>query len=220
MLALIKEVGRLYAKKFVIDNENEPEIKKIVAYFFGDPDFEQMGDNYSLNKGLFIFGNTGSGKSVIMKIMASDHFKLIRKRSVVSVLAVQNDFVDSGYAGLRKYTEGSFYDYHPTQFDTEKRPVEYCFDDIGSEELNSKHYGNNINVMELILIKRYNFFQDHGMITHLTSNLFLEQIEKFYGSRIESRFSELFNIICMAGKDRRRCEVVRDIPKQMFVQGG
>ena len=93
--------------------------------------------------------------------------------------------------------------YGPTlQYD---QPFVYCFDDLGVEQ-NAKSYGNGCNVMAEILLDRYDQFLRHGMITHLTTNLNAEEIERLYGDRVRSRLREMFNLIYFPPEaaDRRR----------------
>lgn len=63
--------------------------------------------------------------------------------------------------------------------------------------------GNKSNVMADIIFGRYK----NGLVgdmTHGETNLSVVQIEEFYGPRIRSRFSEIFNWIVLTGKDRRK----------------
>jgi DNA replication protein DnaC len=80
----------------------------------------------------------------------------------------------------------------------------YCFDDLGTEETKS-HFGNKINVMAEIILNRYDNKTAMGWeFTHVTTNLSADEIEQYYGSRVRSRFREMFNAITLNGNDRRK----------------
>jgi DNA replication protein DnaC len=46
--------------------------------------------------------------------------------------------------------------------------------------------------MAAILLTRYNLFKEKGLITHLTTNLSVAEIESIYGNRLRSRMREMF----------------------------
>ena len=82
-------------------------------------------------------------------------------------------------------------------------PKIYCFDDLGTEQA-LKYFGNECNVMGEILLRRYEYFITHKMITHLTTNLSASELESCYGNRIRSRLREMFNLISFGtSKDKR-----------------
>jgi DNA replication protein DnaC len=80
----------------------------------------------------------------------------------------------------------------------------YCFDDAGVEVQGAKVYGSEIDLLPRLLLGRYNVYQRNGQMTHLTTNLTIEQLSKRYGARIESRLYEMFNEVKLVGKDKRR----------------
>jgi hypothetical protein len=77
-----------------------------------------------------------------------------------------------------------------------------CFSDIGTEDIKN-NFGNKTNVMADIIFNRYKN-NVVGDLTHAETNLSANQIEEFYGQRIRSRFSEMFNWIVITGEDRRK----------------
>jgi DNA replication protein DnaC len=68
-----------------------------------------------------------------------------------------------------------------------------CFDDLGTEDTEKAHYGNRTNVMEKIILNRY----DHcrNKLTHFTTNLTAEQIKETYGLRVTDRLREMVNVL-------------------------
>ncbi|WP_162054723.1 hypothetical protein [Pontibacter pamirensis] len=53
----------------------------------------------------------------------------------------------------------------------------YLFDDLGTES-SGKHYGNTCNVMEEVLLSRYDHIVLWGVKTHLTTNQASAEIEQ------------------------------------------
>jgi len=72
-------------------------------------------------------------------------------------------------------------------------------DDLGTEPLIIKHFGNEINPIEALLEARYR----KSKITHYTSNFSPETIRGMYGERVYSRLRQTTNIIEMNDVDFR-----------------
>ena len=49
--------------------------------------------------------------------------------------------------------------------------------------------------MAEILLSRYDLMKYEGVITHATTNLNADELEKIYGNRVRSRLREMFNLI-------------------------
>ena len=78
-----------------------------------------------------------------------------------------------------------------------------CFDDLGTET-KRKNFGNESNVMEEIILGRYDRKYNLGAKTHLTTNLSADQIAEAYGERVRSRLREIMNVfIFESTKDMR-----------------
>ncbi len=70
----------------------------------------------------------------------------------------------------------------------------YCFGDLGIEN-EVKHFGTQTNVMAQVILMHYNLCQNSKVVTHFTSNLTADQIEKYYVDRVRSRLKEMCNWI-------------------------
>jgi hypothetical protein len=167
---------------YVLDNEFKSVLNTLFLYFWNDEEFETLGHG-SLKKGIFLVGNTGVGKTSIMRLFSMNPIQFMEIEPVNNV----TDFYETwGIEELKtKYQSNCC-----------------CFDDFGSESTNVYHKGNSINVMERVILWRYdtrNFNQ-----THFTSNLDGSQLESIYGTRIRSRLKEMVNFIELSGTDRRR----------------
>lgn len=206
---------------FTVDATNKPIIAALLAYFGRDEVQCQML-GIKPQKGLFLMGSIGCGKTTLMQLLAhwySDCFSFDDQHSrssqgsgkasrfrVVATRDVARQFLQEGYSVIDRYGAKSYrskhHGYGPIlQYD---QPVTYCFDDLGTES-DAKRYGNDCNVMAEVLLDRYDQFIRRGMITHLTTNLNAETLEDIYGNRVRSRLREMCNLICFPpeAKDRR-----------------
>ncbi len=191
--------ARSRISNFVIDATNQPVLEAVLAYFAGDEDLcQKRGVN--LQKGLFLLGPVGCGKTSMMQWFAPQRFQMVATRDIA------RKFIREGHAVLERYGAQSFRKKHlgygpMVQYD---QPLTYCFDDLGVEQ-SAKHFGNNCNVMAEIILDRYDQFIRYGMLTHMTTNLNAQELEKLYGERVRSRLREMFNLISFPAKapDRR-----------------
>ena len=64
-------------------------------------------------------------------------------------------------------------------------------------------YGDRINLMEELMLDRYDNKIPFDQ-THITTNLTVDEIESRYGTRVRSRMREMFNLIELHGSDMRK----------------
>ena len=188
---LIDIASGIIRKPFVIDNTNREVIQALFMYFTHDQEFEQSGicANPSLRKGLMIYGEVGTGKTVILKSFCKMfRVKFITAREVSRAFMVEGwDAIDR--FGLKSYYQG--------------KPIHTAFDDLGFEQ-DCNLYGNKVNVMAEILTDRYEKWRDADMRTFATTNMDAESIAEAYGDKVKSRIREMFNYIPLTGEDRRK----------------
>jgi hypothetical protein len=199
--SLVNDIGRVLSpeREFKIDAENEEHIKSLILYFMGSAEFEK--EKYSLYRGNCLRGNVGTGKSMLMRIFSQKgdlNFTQERNFKTVSCIKIYSDFCRNGFGTLEQYVHFNILE--------EKSIINtYCFDDFGEEKEPANYYGKDaINIMEYILLSRYDNWQSNYQITHLTTNLTPKQIEDKYGERVRSRISEMCNEYIFDGHDRRR----------------
>lgn len=82
-------------------------------------------------------------------------------------------------------------------------PVDMCFDEFGREPIPAKYFGNELNVMQHIFHIRYSYWQQYGLKTYVTTNLYPNDVERKYGDYIRDRRGEMFNLIELNGESRR-----------------
>lgn len=201
LFAFVKERAlREFNIAFVVDDDNREVVRMFNRYFTGDATFCDLGDGFSLDKGLLLLGNVGTGKSTLMKLYARNKrqcYNMASCRQIARMYAEIGHSVFDVYRGPRYEPAGDARVFY-------QREIGYCFDDLGTENA-KKHFGSEVNVMADVLQNRY----DEGgrypwTQTHITTNLTFDDIEFMYGTRVRDRIREMFNIICLDGKSRRK----------------
>lgn len=172
---------------FVVDDVLKPVMRKLCLYFSSDPLFEIEGHG-KLDKGLFICGNVGTGKTLMMRAFRENYRA---NYMVIGTHELNDRYETEGLESIQVFFKKG--QYYPGT----------CFDDLGSEPAPVRYMGNSLVVMEKIILHRYQSRLPFFM-SHFTTNLTGEQIEAAYGSRVRSRLREMTNHIILDGADRRR----------------
>jgi len=177
------ELEGFYKNKFEIDEENREVVLNILQYFTSDPRF-----NGNLEKGLFLMGGVGVGKTTLMRFFCRN-----QKRSfkIESCREAESKFAQDGDEYLHKLSHNIPIAINSDPFGHTE--IGFCFDDLGTEA-NGKHFGKEKNVMAEILLNRYDNDLPYAS-THVTTNLTANEIKEQYGSRVTDRIREMFNII-------------------------
>ena len=177
-------------KEYVIDQRNRSVIYLLCQYFTNDPQFEAAEPGYSLKKGIFLCGQMGCGKTMLMRLFQqNDNFSF----HVKSTLAISQEYKDKesgGTAIINRYSQ--------MHYDGEKR-LGYCFDDIGDERATG-NFGDKFNLFD-ILKARYDRLPYNA--THATSNLDPGETDAegnptgYFAQdpRMRERMRESFNVI-------------------------
>lgn len=189
---------------FMIDSDNELVIDALCRYFADSDSFYDTKvtlNEPDLDKGIWLQGNPGSGKTLIMEIFNELLVQRLQGFGFVSCCDVAKDFSIGGYNAILKWGNHSFR--HGSSTLDYSKPVTVLFDDMGTEPM-ALYYGNSVNVMEDVIQDRYRHFVKRGMRTHLTTNLAGKEIRERYGERVSSRARQMFNQIALTGKDRRK----------------
>lgn len=205
MLQAILGIGKLRTKRFVIDNENRFTYENILRWCVGDTNMQAINPNTKdiiegrLDKGIYIAGNTGSGKSWCMEIISS----------FVSVVGIGISY-DGGDDSKEKMrfnimrADNIVSDYLKYgNIDNIKKAPMLIIQDLGQEQHESVYMGNRVNVLKSLIEYRGDF---SNKITMFTSNYPInhEQLCDIYGDRVSSRLVEMCNYFEIKGKDRRQ----------------
>lgn len=198
---------------FKSDDENKQVMGLLNLYFSEDPAFVEKAKEYtdtllgahnlkfSLSKGILLFGPVGCGKTTLMRLFSvnpNSSFSVVSSRKVAADFAKK----EGGESLIEELYCGTVPVYAHNYFG--QTEIGICFDDLGTEQ-NKAHFANKLNVMEYVLLNRYDNHHLKGK-THVTTNLTIDQITEEYGERVKSRAMEMFNFILFNefAEDRRR----------------
>lgn len=184
--------------RLVINEDNENAWKMLGLYFTKDPLFQEYG--YSLNKGIMIHGPVGCGKTTILKAFSKN---LYQPYSIVSCRSIADLYSKGGSSAISKYFDVQKNSFPHLYYGFQQ--LGWMFDDLGTED-NKKHFGDELNVMAEVLL---NWAERIGLgfnKIHATTNLTADQLEDKYGTRLRSRFRQMFNLIEFSPtvKDKRK----------------
>jgi predicted ATPase len=166
-----------FGDKFQLRRNDTLILGKLMSYAIRDRKTCEQHD-IDLEKGILLIGKIGCGKTSLMDIFRILHYQEFRYQ-MISTREIAKEFVMNGYPVLNKYG---------------KKQKIICFDDLGIET-SIKHFGNECNTMGEILLSRYDIMKYDGILTHATTNLNADDLEKLYGNRVRSRLREMFNVI-------------------------
>ena len=142
------------------------------------------------HKGILLSGKIGCGKTMLMNALRSYLSTTCSEEASrsISVKELEREFRRDGYGAIE------------IAFDKKHLMI----DDLGLENKDVNHYGNNINLLDEVLQARYELFQRYNIKTHCTTNLSSNNIIKMYAPRTVSRLREMFNIVILPGEDMRK----------------
>lgn len=197
----ILNIAKHFCRDFQITNDLKPVMGLMLLYFTSSDRFESefkrlQGNEGSLQKGLFLMGGVGTGKTILFKIFREYAMNVIKANGFREHKAadVIKDVKENGTTAIRRYVICPSY----------QKPFVCYFDDLAASTDEINDYGTKVNVMEQVFTDRYIQFQRNGVITHASSNMFPKQLEKVYDVRIIDRFKEMFNFIELNGKSFRK----------------
>jgi DNA replication protein DnaC len=179
----------------------------MTLYFTGTEEFEKLNPilfnstklPFSLNKGLWLWGNPGVGKTLLMEIFNRN------KRicyDVVECAKIAYRYVKEGDDAIGYLTS----EIKTTAPDASTffQPIKgICYNDLGTENLKANHYGNPLNVMEFIFLQTYEKKVPYWQ-RFVTTNLTFDQVKEAYGVRMLDRIKECFNILEIKGSSLRK----------------
>lgn len=170
---------------FKVDENNKEILNELFSYAHGVGKLDP-------NKGIWLYGEVGTGKSTLIKILAEYQRTMWKGFKCVNCASLAAMFSSYGIESLNESTWNEGY--------MGSNPVERAFDELGRETIPAKYYGNELNVMQHIIQIRY----DLKVKTHITTNITPEAIIPLYGEHIYDRAVEMFNFIEMKGESKRK----------------
>jgi len=195
LLNFICENGKQVIPNFEITPDIEEYYINLFSYFKG------YDREYDPKKGLLICGDVGTGKTLSMQVM----LQIFRNFQIVNTRYIVRDYFATKppAAIIDLYGRDSFLR-NPAGVLDRSKPKTMCFDDFGLENVNVKNYGNEQNILEEIILDRYDEFRKCGMLTLATTNLSSKMIEETYGSRVRDRLREMMNYVILTGESKRK----------------
>ena len=187
----IMSIANEIVPDFVLSDEMKELYGELFLYFTGNE------SKYNLNKGIYLYGDYGVGKTVTMRIFSkflqkyfnfgSNNFGITSLEEIAEYYKTNGNLLKYG----RNFEDGKLIAYHK------------CINEFG-KPLDEKHYGTNIqNVLNSMLMLRYELFQEKHAITHTTSNFHPNKLSCFDNALLD-RFKEMFNFIPVGGKSFRK----------------
>ena len=178
----------LWPSPFVVDESNQAIYNALCLYFMGF-DCELDGALITPKKGLLVFGNIGCGKTAALRLFQRNPLQSYQFVSCRNVEAMY----DAKGAEAIAYFGGTVQVQSPTQFYGQNYKG-FAFDDLGTE-MDARHFGKTMNIMETILLNRYDDSSLARPMTHVTTNLDANEIKERYGRRVFDRCRQMFNLI-------------------------
>lgn len=178
MCELMQKQGREY----IFDKYNRTLIAELTKYFTW-----QDGCAYDINKGLWLFGPVGAGKTFLMEVFEifTTRYELPTAFRSHNMKTIAGACQGEGYKELYKYYQGFV-----------------CLDDVGIEQP-VRHMGNSICCFTEMITELYKRHTKSGKIAIVTTNLFPESLVAHYGERVEDRIKQLFTFVCLGGESKR-----------------
>jgi DNA replication protein DnaC len=179
---------RMEGRELICNDDNQHYIKAMCFFLSNDPRFEtEMG--YSLNKGIMVRGNTGCGKTYVIKCLSYNERSPINMHSMIKI----NECIRESGEYMINFGKKIY------------------IDDVGagSDETNGKlnafinFYGTKINWFR-DFIESVNYKQTVFNNLIISTNCSFAEIEQLYGFRVRSRMAQMFNIIDLGGVDLRK----------------
>jgi hypothetical protein len=202
-LQVWQAIGQKHAGgKFQVDDANRFLYLNLIYWAHGNdtmkchhPDGKTVVSG-NLNAGIYIAGDTGTGKTLATKILLD--YILLRRFNIkfgemkypLTWTSVRADEICDAYQQTGDLTNC-------------KKCSILCVQDIGSEPLETLNMGNRVNVMRQILEHRGDYGDRLTLITSnlpYTHKLFIDR----YGDRVASRLNEMVNYYELKGQDRRK----------------
>jgi hypothetical protein len=182
-LELMKEnCEQDYWKPLEIDDDNSHLIKVICSFLSRDKNLEEEL-NLDANKGLMVRGISGLGKTFLFELVKDN---LLNPVKIISMINVAEAIKEDGFYHIERKNERIIY-----------------LDDVGTEEASINYYGTKVNWFKDFIEKYYTVKNSFKNLV-ISTNLSAAEMEEKYGSRVRSRMREMFNVIDVIGKDRRR----------------
>lgn len=166
-------------------DEDKRIVQNLIRYFINDPACE-----YPLTKGLFIFGQNGTGKTEMMQALS--RFTMEHDLSKTFVFSSMSD----------EYTRAKWdKDYYPVAINAQ---FDRCFDEFGRYMGPVKRFGDDLDINEAIIEARYNRFRKYGQLTHFIANMTPIEAKETFTPMIFDRLRSMCTSVEFKGQSKRK----------------
>jgi DNA replication protein DnaC len=189
-VATLKSIIREHEPRFEYTEELAAIHKNMLLYFLGNSRSE-----YDLNKGLYVYGDPGCGKSLLMQYVFKQFTAVLGVNSyrVAQSIDIVRKTQKNGLLSIQEYVKAD-----------NKNPIVLLIDDFGAGNRKVNNYGTTVDVFSELVVNRYPYFSKHGIVTHFTSNIQPADFKKEFDDRVSSRMAEMVNTVYLPKKDYRR----------------
>lgn len=203
-MKIVEAIGKSRNQAFVIDDENRFAFENFIKWAHCDTSMKCL-DPVSgqvipgrLKRGIYIAGNTGTGKTWCMEIMQA----YIQAIGIKVLWNTDNDPRPLYWRTIRAdglcdvwAESGNIQQY--------KTAPMLAIQDLGNEPPETLYMGNRLDVVRYVIEYRGDM---HAEMTFITSNLRMggDILKERYGDRVASRLNEMCNYFEIKGKDRRK----------------
>ena len=201
-MKIIEAIGKSRNPAFVIDDENRFAFENFIKWVHCDTSMKCPVSGQvipgRLKRGIYIAGNTGTGKTWCMEIMQA----YIQAIGIKVLWHNDNDPRPLYWRTIRAdglcdvwAESGNIQQY--------KTAPMLAIQDLGNEPPETLYMGNRLDVVRYVIEYRGDM---HAEMTFITSNLRMggEILKERYGDRVSSRLQEMCNYLVIKGKDRRK----------------
>ncbi len=166
-------------------NKHNQFLYREACYFFS----RNPGGKWTLNKGLFLYGGCGTGKTTFFQAIQRTYTLLQVPFAINNMPRICAGMLAEGKTDIMRFAK-------------EQRVL----DDAGAESAKIMSYGNAVHILPDLLMLRYEEFQKNQTLTHITTNLTPADLKNRAGmdERVLSRMNEMFTIVHLPGPDHRK----------------
>jgi DNA replication protein DnaC len=171
--------------RWQFDEQEKRILQNLTRYFINDP-----GCEWSLTKGLFLYGVPGTGKTEIMR--------------AISRFCEENDL-------RKKFVFCSMSEIYTTaksdsKYDSITPNVQFdrVFDEFGRMTGQVNQFGNLIDINETIVEQRYTRSRRYGQLTHFIANGTPNEINELFTPMVSDRLRSMCTGVYFKGKSKRK----------------
>lgn len=179
-----------FCKDYKVDSDNRAIIADIFNWCI-----RNKNGNLDPKRGLWIYGNIGTGKSTLMKAILA-FIKENWRRDY-------DENINPEWINLPmfcgEYAKNGF-----SVFDS----IPMGLDEVGTEISPTSHVGNKVNVMAQIICTLYDM--PGALPRVVTTNLTISELLEKYGTRTIDRIGQIFNLVEINGTSRRNSNEIWD----------